>query len=61
MTVLHAVFGFDGIFFGFSVLDDFFYGFAVPNRPQCPPSARISNVDSVLAFVGTELLVPRFV
>ena len=45
----------------FSVLDDFFYGFAVPNRPQCPPSARISNVDSVLAFVGTVLLVPRFV
>ena len=37
MTVLHAVFGFDGIFFGFSVLDDFFYGFAVPNRPNAPP------------------------
>ena len=24
-------------FFGFSVLDDFFYGFAVSNGPQCPP------------------------
>ena len=31
-TVLHTVFGFDRIFFsGFSVLDDFFYGFAVSN------------------------------
>ena len=33
-TVLHAVFGFDRIFF--SVLNDF-YGFVVSNRPQCPP------------------------
>ena len=31
------VFGFDQIFFGFSVLDYLFYGFAVSNRPQCPP------------------------
>ena len=30
------VFGFDQIFFGFSVLDYLFYGFAVSNRPQCP-------------------------
>ena len=38
LTVLHAVSGFDRIFFfGFSVLDDFFYGFAVSNGPQCPP------------------------
>ena len=38
LTVLHAVSGFDRIFFfGFSVLDDFFYGFAVSNGPQCHP------------------------
>ena len=37
LTVLHAVYGFDRIFFGFSFLDDLFYDFAVSNRPQCPP------------------------
>ena len=35
LIVLPAVFGFDRNFF--SVLEDFFYGFAVSNRPQCPP------------------------
>ena len=51
MTVLHAVFGFDGIFFGFSVLDDFFYGFAVSNRPQCPPRSLL-NIKSVCISTG---------
>ena len=43
-TVLHTVFGFDRIFSGFSVLDDFFYGFAVSNRSQCHPPKRATLV-----------------
>ena len=43
-TVLHTVFGFDRIFSGFSVLDDFFYGFAVSNRSQCHPPKRAALV-----------------
>ena len=31
-------------FFDFLVLDDFFYGFAVSYRPQCPPSLTTSAV-----------------
>ena len=43
MTVLHAIFNSDLILLDFSVLDDFFYGFAVSNRPQCPPLQSIHN------------------
>ena len=43
MTVLHAIFNSDLIFLDFSVLDDFFYGFSVSNRPQCPPLQSIHN------------------
>ena len=32
-TVSHVVFSFYCIFFGFLVLDDFLYSFAVSNRP----------------------------
>jgi len=31
------VFAFGRIFGGFAVLDDFFFGFAVSNIPQCTP------------------------
>ena len=40
LTILQAVFGFDRFYFCFcflflAVLDYFFYGFAVSNKPQC--------------------------
>ena len=37
LMVVHVVFGCEPIFCGFAVLDDFFYGLASSNRPQCPP------------------------
>ena len=39
------VFGFGQIFGGFAVLDDFFFGFAVSNIPQCPP---LNNINVVM-------------
>ena len=45
LTVLHAFFGFIEFYFGFSVLDDFFYDVAVSYRPQCPPQHKLSSKD----------------
>ena len=55
VTVLHAIFNSDLIFFRFSVLDDFFYGFAVSNRPQCPPLQSIHNNNLAFEVRGVHI------
>ena len=60
LTVLHAVSGFDRIFFfGFSVLDDFFYGFAVSNGP--PPPLKIASSVSYENILIDSTLMKNFV
>lgn len=58
-TVLHAVSGFDRFFF--SVFDDFFYGFAVSNGPQCPPPLKIVSSVSYENILIDSTLMKHFV
>jgi len=44
-----------GEFFGgFAVLDDFFFGFAVSNTPQCPPLYKYYQESFEVFFVSVE-------
>ena len=36
---------------GFAVLDDFFFGFAVSNTPQCPPPQVVSEVVFFVKYI----------
>ena len=45
-------------FGGFEVLDDFFFGFAVSNIPQCPPRSSLftnKKVNHSIAFLISNL------